>query len=258
VCMKSPFHIMNSKQSKSNKNKNKQPKKITKNRGEFGDAQLVIYVHPKGIPFPPRYRTSLRIGIVGSVAATTAPTVYSCTANNLYLPFNGGGWPSVQVASIATAMPAGFRNLCNSNGPYYNYRVYGSRIKAAMTAVSSADVIVYTLLPTNAALGPSSVADAKAEPRCKETRTQGSSVMTILKHQISVAEFFGVTKQTVQCDTVGLYSAAYNAAPTQIIGWFLNWTTQAGGTTNGIISYEIDMVIDVEFFNLQYGALADV
>lgn len=216
----------------------------------------MVYLHPRGVPFPPRYRTRVRTCIQGNIVAATAPAVYTVSGNSAYHPFAGGGWPGVLVASIATLNPAGFSNLCASLGPYSNYRVYKSFIKVRMTPTVATDVVTFCLgCPAGAVF--TSVSDGLAEARTKSTIAQSGATLQSIEHAMSTSTFFGVSEAAIQSDVVGIYSAAYNASPTQGWLWNLAWTTSNGGTLGGAVSYEVEILHDIEFWNLLTGSLLD-
>lgn len=239
----------------------KQSKKTKKSKGSANNATqngYVVYKHPRGIPFPQRYRTVHRCSITGNIVAASSPGVFSAAGSSMYLPFSGGGWPGVLTASIATLMPAGFRNLCSSTGPYNNYRCYGSSFKMTMQPTALTDVITFTLTPFIAALGaPTGVSDALAEPRTKKAVAVGGAKSSTLNSNVSVANLYGVLESAIHDDVAGIFSAVYNAGPTQYIGWYVAWTTSTGGTNGAAIGYTAEMLFDVEYFNLNGGALLD-
>lgn len=246
------FKLMNNKSLTNNKKQNK------KLRNNTDNVQIVVYRGPKGVPFPPRFQTHMKASIVGNIVAATAPAVYSFIGNSPYLPFSGGGWPGVLTASTATLMAAGFRNLCSSTGPYQNYRVFSSTARIRMISGALTDIVTYTLQPIVANFGPpTTVADAIAESRCISTRTQGGAMLTQLQKTVDATTLFGVTPIAIKNDVSGIFSAAYNASPTQIFGWYVCWTTQNGGTLGAALAYEVDVMFDVEFYNLNTGALLD-
>lgn len=217
----------------------------------------IIYIHPRGIPFPQRYRTKLRCSITGNLVAATSPSVYYVSGNSAYLPFAGGAWPGVVVASTATLQPCGFSNLCSSAGPYNNWRCYSSQIRAKMVSGSVTDMITYTLTPGNTGSSPSTVSDALAEPRTKSASTQGGAASQGITHGYDLTNFLGLGPYAIRDDMIGVLSGSYVAAPTQQFRWYLCWTTSNGGTLGAAASYTIEMFFDVEFFNLNAGALLD-
>jgi len=239
----------------SSQNRNSKKKKFQSGRFASGE-QMVIY-RPKFIcPFSPRYRTKLRVAIQGNIVAASLPGVYTVSGNSLYLPFSGGVWPGVVIASIATLQPAGYSNLCANLGPYRNYRVYRSTLTVRCVPSLATDIVTIAVgVPTGVVF--TSVSDALAERGTQSTIVQsGAQVKTLSKTQ-TTANVFGITPSTVENEVVGLYSAVYNAQPTQ--SWLFNfaWTTSNGGTLGGNMSYEAEVVFDAEFWGLQTGSLLD-
>jgi hypothetical protein len=217
----------------------------------------IWYKTPRGIPFPQRYRTSLRCCIQGNLVTGAIPGVYYVSGNSAYLPYNGGSWPGVIIASTFTLQPCGFSNLCTSTGPYNNWRCYSSQIRARLTSGSLADIITYTVTPGNTGSAVTGVADALAEPRTKSAMTQGGATQTQIRHKFNITDFLGIGPYAVRDDMVGLFSGSYNAAPTQQFRWNFAWTTSNNAALVAPASYEIEMLYDVEFFNLNAGALLD-
>jgi hypothetical protein len=250
-----------SKQQQSKKKKNQKQRPNQNRQVPNGTTkyhpEMVMYRNPRGIPFPQRYRTNFRCSILGNIVAASSPTVYLCSTNSLYLPFAGGGWPGVNVASIATLQPCGFSNLIGSNGPYNNYRVTGSSIRVRIIPASAADMITYTVTPGNQGSAPTTVSDALAEPRTKSQRASAGGSLTEINHAMNVASFLGVNSQAISNDLVGLFSGSYNSGPTQHPYWYVAWTTSNGGTVGGALSYEIELIFEAELFNLNNGALLD-
>jgi len=199
----------------------------------------------------------MRVAITGNIVAASTPGVFSAAAES-YLPFAGGGWPGVVTASIATVMPAGFRNLCSSTGPYNNHRCFGSSFSITMQPTAVTDVITFTLTPLIASLvAPQGVPDALAEPRTRKAVVTGGARSRTVKTVTSVQEIFGVQESTVHNDVIGVFSAVYNASPSQFVGWYVCWTTSTGGTNGAAIGYTAEMLLDVEFYNLNAGSLLD-
>jgi len=216
----------------------------------------VSYLHPRGIPFPPRYRCNFRTAIGGAIPIATAPATYSLTGSSLNLPFNGGGWPGVLVANITTLMPAGFRNLCGSLGPYTSYRVFKTHVSVKFVP-TGADVITVCLVPCQSAAAPASVGDAMAEGRAKTVTVQAGTVTKEIKISLETNVFYGVSLQSVQDDVAGYFQANYNAAPINNFPFYLVWTTQAGGNTAAAVQYTVELIQEAELFNLLPGALLD-
>lgn len=200
----------------------------------------------------------MRCAITGNIVAGTFPSVYKLSGNTLYIPLLGGSWPGVLTASIATLNPCGFSNLCTSTGPYNNFRVYGSKIKITFQAVG-ADSVTFTLTPLTAPTSsvPTGVADILAEPRTKRKMLTGGSKSMTLTSEMKVQELYGISKETIANDVIGVLSGTYNTSPTQTIAWYVCWTTSTGVATVGAIGYEVEVIYDAEFFNLNAGALKD-
>lgn len=253
------FPIMSKQlQSKKKKNQSQRPRNRQIPNGTTAyHPEMVMYRNPKGIPFPQRYRTNFRCSIIGNIVAASSPTVYLCSTNSLYLPFAGGGWPGVLVASISTLQPCGFSNLVSSTGPYNNYRVTGSSIRVRIIPANAADMITYVVVPGNSGSAPTTVSDALAEPRAKSNRASAGGTLTEISHSINIASFLGVNASAISNDLVGIFSGSYNAGPTQHPYWYLAWTTSNGGTVGGALSYEIELIFEAELFNLNNGALLD-
>ncbi len=214
----------------------------------------------KGItPFPPRYNCRLACSLVGNIVAASSPTVYYLTANTALTPFSGGGWPGVLTSSTATLCPAGFSNLCAAAGPYYNFLIRSHHLRVRMVPATSSDLITYAICsyPINpSANAPTGVPDMLAEPRCVSTRAAGGSTLTEISRSDKVSVIYGRQDLAIELDTQWSGSAVGNPGnPTR---YYLGWTTSNGGTNGGAISYEVDLVQDIEFWNLQNGQLLDV
>jgi len=165
-------------QNKNTKIKTKKKKVVSGNRVV---GEMVIYDHPKGIPFPQRYRTTFRVAIQGNIPIGSSPSVYSCYGSSAYLPFAGGSWPGVLVASIATLQPAGYSNLASATGPYQSVRTFGSTARIRMASGTQSDQITFTLTPLITSLGtPAGTSDVLAEARTKSTITVGGAPMKSL------------------------------------------------------------------------------
>jgi hypothetical protein len=217
----------------------------------------IVFKNPRGIPFPQRWNTSIRVAIMGNLTAATTPAVYFARGNAANTPFLGGGWPGVLTSSITSLNPAGFKNLCSNVGPYNNYRVFGSKIRVRFVASAATDLITYTVTPGNTGSAPSGVPDALAEPRTKSTRTQGGASLTEIKHSMLTSTFLGLGPLSVRDDFTGVLTGAYNSQPSAQFYWYVGWSTSNGGTLGAAMSYEVEIIYDLEFFNLNAGALLD-
>jgi hypothetical protein len=246
-----------SKRTTKNKKQNKN-NEIVSSKNFYADAKRVTFLPTKFIcPFPLRYRTKLRTAFQGNIVAGTVFTSsYWAQANTMKTPFAGGNWPGVIVANITTLNPAGFSNLCSATGPYRGFRVLSASMQLRLIPTNVTDVITFVLGVPNGNLF-TTVSDGLAEPRTSSSIAQaGATLRSITKHA-DVADYFGVPKQSVLDDPTGIFSGQYNTNPTR--GMFFNvaWTTQTGAVPLGPISYEVEMVQEVEFWDLLTGDLLD-
>lgn len=228
----------------------------------------------KNMPIAPKYRTKMSCDWLAQIVAGKLPYttgqnayvglnyLYHPVSNNSWFPVTGYG-PFTITSSIGASsiMPAGFSQICPSNGQLYrDYRVYASRITVSAIPTVITDAFQMTLTPSESTTTPGEVSVAMSQPYTtsktffsgKENGTKGD----VLTNYISVHKFNGVTQSAIQNDLSGSFTGGFNATyPGLLNEWVINVQPLSGAANTGPILFRFRLDYWVEFFSPTSGGL---
>lgn len=225
----------------------------TKNHAKAND-ELVIYMAPRQLPFPPRYRCKMVTAVYGYITtgAGSQSARYFLTFNSVFAPLSGGGFPNITPPD--TVEPTGFTQICNANF-YRNFRVYGSKIMLELMPGNLLDTVECTITPSNTSSVPATVGTANGELYTRSgffsssknnANSKGGSEIV---NYMTVHKFFGVTKRAIEDDLSGNFIGTYNADPVTKLYWVVNYATPNGAGLTNQIDLRLRLTQYVEFFN---------
>lgn len=227
--------------------RSKQSKKV------FANRNVVSYMVPRQMPFPPRFRTTFTAGFYGFIgsAANLATGQYFAKLNSAFLPFTGGGWlnPSAALTGI---IPAGYSSLCVTQ-LYTKIRVYASTIEIEFLPQALTDTVLCTVTPSAVTTLPANTNDAIDQPYTKQLLMSSSKMNSrngsMIRNTISQHKFLGCTKRAIEDDLSGNYMHTYNGNPTVPFYWVVNWQTPDNVNIAVNLEYKVKMTYYVELFS---------
>lgn len=225
-------------------------KRRTKGYNVNCNKELVTYMVPHQMPFPPRFRTKMTCAIYGSIAAGVNTATFTSKLNSCLLPFAGGTWTGASPA-IATLNPAGFSAICNQNY-YTSFRVYSSKILVEFLPQALADTIQIVIVPS-ISTGGSVFAVSLEQPYAKSmfmsSSKQNSARGSALTNYITVHKFMGVSKRAIEDDLSNKFNGFFNAQPGTLLEWVVEFVTPDAVVTVTPLEYRAVMTYYVEFYN---------
>lgn len=224
------------------------------------NKELITYLAPSQMPFPPRYRTKFVTEFMGSNAAGNyaANARYFISLNSCYLPMNSGGWPNT-LPAIATLAPTGYSSILNAN-LYQSARVYGSKVEIEFLPQALTDTLLVTLTPSQTSSNPASAAVAQQQPYTKKmffssSKTNGKN--NKLVNYITQHKFLGVSKRAIEDDLSGNYIQAYDAEPVNRLFWVINVITPDVTVTVAPVEFRVKVTYYVECFGATTATLLE-
>jgi len=226
----------------------------------FAKKELITYMAPHKMPFPPRYRTKLHIGTTGGIAAGTSSGSYQVMLNNLTNPFNSHArnpvWTNLpgSLETLTTLNCVGYSNLCSVTGLYNRYRVFVSSINFHFVPENNADNIFCCVVPqsslsANTAL-PTSASEAMSLPFAKDKLYCANQMGTSIRSTIAVHTLEGLTKQALRDDVTETYCGLEGSVtgPGSCCVWNIMWQTPTAVALTAEMLYRVEMTYYVEFW----------
>lgn len=220
-------------------------RRTTRSRSTVTKGSRAMYWH--GSPFPREYVTQITYAENITITATTgAPNSYLYSMNGLYDPnISGTG-----------GQPRYFDTLCGANNgtaPYYNYRVFASKISiAAMPATTTTDTLAMRGwlglgLYNTTATGPATLAEMQARGDYKTKFINywyASNSMAKMKRYAKPQHLFDIKDVK---DDDGL-QGDYTANPSKQGRWAITWVP-FNETSTVTISVLVKIKYYVTFYN---------
>jgi len=206
-------------------------------------SHVVAHQKEPGAPWPDKMRRTLKYSDVVNLTSTSAAvTVQQFKMNSCYQPDD----------TNTGHQPRGFEQLCSSSGPYTKYRVLGVRavLEAVTTGASDAGMLAAGLAATGtvptapAGSGVTNIGGNDELLAWKACLVPSDGAPPVrLEFGATIAEIVGVAPRVVLDEDD--YAALYNAAPTNL-AWF-NLQYQAGATATSAILVLFKLEMDVQF-----------
>lgn len=230
-----------------------------------GHGRLLVTPSGTNMPLPQRLKTKFTCALNGVFASGgVAQRLYNIKLNGLLTPFNpstsGGSiaWegPFVPLANID---PAGLSILSNAV-TYTQYRCFGSAVKITVLPESLSDVSYISITPSTTISLPATYSNAIAQPYTKQktfssSKNMGSGNSEWLTNYISVSRLMGVPPRAVQDDVSLVYSAIWNADPSDIMYWVVNFCQSDNVAPSAVTPYTVVVTYYVELFGLATASL---
>lgn len=225
------------------------------NKKMTASKDLIVYMSPQQMPFPPRYRTKLQCDLQGYVtSATAASGNFYFLMNSIYLPAASGGFPNSSPA-IASLLPTGYSSLLNAH-LYQRFRVFASKITVQVVPSAQADTVNFTITPSNAAGTPSVTYTAMAQPYTTSRLCQ-SNQKSFVKNFITQHKLEGVPKKAIEDDLSGNYEGSYATQVNQPRYWNCNWSTVDAVNTTTPLLFVVRLEYFVEMWSDTTGTLLE-
>jgi len=212
-------------------------------------SELVTYMAPRQMPFPPRYRTKFNIDIYGSIAAGSATGQYFASLNSCLTPLAGGAWPGPSLA-IAGAECTGLTQLLNANF-YKKFRVYGSKISIEFLPQALADTVEVIVLPSDTS--SLTVAPLLGQPYAKNMMMSSSKMNSksgsFISNYMTVHKFLGVSKRAIEDDLSGQFAGSYTADPSTQFYWVVSWVTPDAVNLVTPLEYRLKLTYYTELYS---------
>jgi len=211
----------------------------------------ITFINKQLLPFPVRYRCRLHTSIYGNYAAgfTTGQTYVHM--NRAYLPFAGGAWANPSQ-SLATLNPTGYSSLGNVH-MYNGVRVLKARCDIEFLPLSVLDSIIVTITPSLTTNNPADPNVGMTQP-FKKTVLFSSDKVNGKRNMLSLSgtqhKFAGCAKKAIDYDLSYQYCHIYNGSPATPIYYVCNFQTPSLVNTAQQMDYRVDLIQDVEFFNM--------
>jgi len=211
---------------------------------------------------PRKITSSFRQTILGYFNPSVAQTYgfFSVQASSFFEPYNtvavavgstGANKSNITISSGYSAgfSPTGYVEIANL---YEYYKVKRARFSIKCIPQSAADVIFLSLSPGINQATASNYNSNTEQPFAKRTICNTSSPQKTLVSNCSSKAVLGWSQTQFE----GYLPSLLSGAPAAAQQWFFNvaWTS-SNGTTPGFLTFEMDIVQDVEISELQYFAL---
>jgi len=238
-------------------------KKITKN---LIGRDAIMYKSPSMKPLPSQYFSKFRCRIAGALAAAAGFFSAAGLAKTYILinsmptqlnHFAGTAGVSLLTGVSATPQAVGFQTLCNSTA-YYTYQVLRSKVTVKLMPQAATDDIYVALTPSSTSTQPVNIGDALAAPWTKRsvcsypTSTDYKNTVT---NDCPIAQFLGMPAEVYNSDQSQMWTANYNAAPTNGMYMSIVFQTTNGSEPVSAVPFEIDIESDVRLFGLDNAEL---
>lgn len=239
---------------------------LKKKQKMFISKDVISYMPMGKLPYPPRYRTKLHIGVAGNIPAATTSGAYSILQNGVFHPFNAAAVSGLltnipgSLIPVANLAPVGFSNMCGAAAIYNSYRVFASSVKIQFIPGSVADTVNATLIPviyqtvngvtSSTYTYPTSSTEAMELPFAKNKLFMANQQGSPLKHSISQHKLFGVKKASI-VDDIYTYTGTYASLPVNKSLWMMFFETADATGLGSPLSYRLDVTYTVEFFNME-------
>lgn len=227
----------------------------------FANQDVVNYMVPRQMPWPPAYRTKLTMNwmariSVGDLPATGGPYVY-IGLNYIYLPINNSTWagnlPFTVTSSIDDAIlqPTALAQFAPTSGQLYrNWRVYSSKLSITGAPTNPLDYFELTITPSRLLGVPANVGVAMAQPYTRTLTSFTGKGPSTVSNYITVHKLMGVSPQAIQDDLSAQLTGSYTGTlPGTPFYWIVNIQTLDGTQNDGIIDFMFKMTYWVEFLN---------
>lgn len=229
-------------------------------------SRMLMTPSGTNMPLPQRLRSKFTTALNGVfTSGGTAQRLYNVKLNGLITPFNpatGGGsiaWegPFVPLANID---PTGLSILLNATA-YTQYRVLASSIKMSVLPESISDNTYITITPSTTISLPATYSNGITQPYTKQktfscNKYSGGSGEW-LSHYIAVSKLMGVNYRSVQDDVSLVYNAIYNADPSDIMYWVINFCQSDNVAPGAAIPYTVIVTHYVELFGFATASLPE-
>lgn len=243
------------KSKRVNRKPRRRVRKTQKNKKINSSKELITYMAPRQMPFPPRYRCKFTTAIYGDITGAVASGQYAVNLNSIYQPFAGGSWAAA-LPAIGTLQPSGFSSMLNANF-YRAFRVYGSKIVLEMLPQALTDTVEAVLTPSINGVAPANTATAMSQPYSKScffsSSKENNGKKGVLSNYITMHRLFGVSKRAIEDDLSGNYIGAYNADPAVLTQWFLTWATPDAVNISSHVQYRVIITHYCELFETAPG-----
>lgn len=221
-------------------------------------SDVITYMSPSRMPFPPRYRTIMSCEVQSIVpSATAASGRYACGLNYLIHPFitvsGSSPFPVGTLPTVASLNPTGLTQIFN-NAFYNAYRVYGSAIYITCCPTNGQDIIEMTVTPSGVDNLPATTTSAMSQPYTKDKMFAVSKAIgktgDILSNYITQHKFCGVTRRAVEDDLSGAFTGSLTGVPppNNQLMWVINWNDVSGVNLNGNLLFTVRIKYYVEFW----------
>lgn len=224
--------------------------------------QQSISYNPRksGMPFAPKYFTTLQCTLNGYIPAGTVGTVqtYAITLSQLSLPFsyNGGSsgyvaWPS-PFTSLTAQDPVGLRNVlfnsATNSGLYNGYRVHAVQVDVTFQPEDFQDTMAVCITSHTGPTAYTTFNTATDSPLSKRMfATQFGARNNKLSYFIKSRQLRGQSKQQFMDDPNN--TGSFLNAPSNV-SYIGVYAIQANGAaTNGDVPYYVDVKYFVEFLS---------
>jgi len=144
------------------------------------------------------------------------------------------------------------------NGPYTQFRCYGSKISVRITPQSTSDNLQVSLVPSNNNLTtPANYLSIDAMPFGKfiNINSASSARQNTISGSMHIHTLMGVNKSVVQDDDS--YAGNYNTDPQNMGKWVLDISAVDGQTAVGYIQWECTIEYFVELTGLNQAGLSE-
>lgn len=224
-------------------------KKAVKKKG-----MVTVYRPISSSPLAPLYRTKLITSGYGSISSGDDAAGYAVKLNSAYLPMlSTGGSVTLPnyFPAVATQTPVGYSQLINLN-MYTRCRVLACKIEFEIFPESILDTVNVAINPTGTLANPATLSAAMNQPFSKHMLMGAAKVgkRHVIKNYITIADWYGVTREAFNNDLSGLYSHIYNNNPTNLLYWVIQWGTPDTDVLVADINYTFKMTQYVEAFGI--------
>jgi len=227
-------------------------------------SRMLMTPSGTNMPLPQRLRSKFTTALNGVfTSGGTAQRLYNVKLNGLITvqSATGGGsiaWegPFVPLANID---PTGLSILLNATA-YTQYRVLASSIKMSVLPESISDNTYITI--THQLQSHSQQLTLTELPNRILSRRPSPVTNTLeagewLSHYIAVSKLMGVNYRSVQDDVSLVYNAIYNADPSDIMYWVINFCQSDNVAPGAAIPYTVIVTHYVELFGFATASLPE-
>jgi len=205
-------------------------------------------------PFPPIYRCVMTGSCLGSVSASSgADNRYDVCLNTpgLWLD-TSSHLPGLTGGSSTTSSLAGYGALCNSNGPYTNFRVIGASLRIELLTANAGDNLLFVVAPWFASPHSSAVEAAQSWGSQRRLVGFGNGGRSMIARSWSIADIAGIAPVEVLTNDDWAGSASSPTPPIPVYA-ALFYALADGATNTGTITFAVSVSMDVLFEGPQWG-----